>query len=273
MEAVLTIGDFARATHLSVKMLRHYHDLGLLVPAEVDARSGYRRYETDQIQTAQLIRRFRDLDMPLDDIGAVLSTTDLHVRNELITAHLTRLEQGLARTERAVASLRALLAESTPPSIELRRLPATPAAAISETVELGDLGPWLRGGFGELDAAIAAQHASATGPPAGTFATDLFTDGRGSATIFVPCADLLRPIGRVHPTVIPASDLAVIVHAGDHTDIDLTYGALATYVSERALAADGPIRETYLVGDDTSADQAARRTEIGWPIFHPGTAG
>jgi effector-binding domain-containing protein len=65
----------------------------------------------------------------------------------------------------------------------------------------------------------------------------------------------------------------VIVHAGDHTDIDLTYGALATYVSERALAADGPIRETYVVGDDTSADQAARRTEIGWPIFHPGTAG
>jgi DNA-binding transcriptional MerR regulator len=72
MPAALTIGDFSRATHLSVKTLRHYHRVGLLTPADVDAGTGYRRYTTDQIPTAQVIRRFRDLDMPLDQIHAVL---------------------------------------------------------------------------------------------------------------------------------------------------------------------------------------------------------
>ena len=61
MSSFLAIGDFSRATHLSVKTLRHYHRLGLLVPAEVDPDSSYRRYSTEQIPTAQVIRRFRDV--------------------------------------------------------------------------------------------------------------------------------------------------------------------------------------------------------------------
>ena len=95
MPSSLAIGDFARATHLSVKTLRHYHRLGLLVPAEVDPDSSYRRYSTEQIPTAQVIRRFRDLDMPLEQIGAVLQAPDVDTRNELIAAHLARLEHGL----------------------------------------------------------------------------------------------------------------------------------------------------------------------------------
>ena len=39
----------------------HYHRVGLLAPADVDADTGYRRYTTDQIPAAQVIRRFRDL--------------------------------------------------------------------------------------------------------------------------------------------------------------------------------------------------------------------
>ena len=35
MTSTLPIGDFSRATHLSVKMLRHYHELGLLEPVYV----------------------------------------------------------------------------------------------------------------------------------------------------------------------------------------------------------------------------------------------
>ncbi|MEA2618791.1 MAG: hypothetical protein QOE72_4574 [Chloroflexota bacterium] len=84
MTSTLTIGDFSRATHLGVKTLRHYHDIGLLEPVDVDADTGYRRYATEQIVTAQIIRRFRDLDMPLDDIHAVLDATDVETRNRVI---------------------------------------------------------------------------------------------------------------------------------------------------------------------------------------------
>jgi DNA-binding transcriptional MerR regulator len=42
MNSNLSIGDFSRATHLSAKMLRHYYEIGLLKPVDVDVNSGYR---------------------------------------------------------------------------------------------------------------------------------------------------------------------------------------------------------------------------------------
>ena len=134
MQSSLAIGDFARATHMSVKTLRHYHRVGLLEPADVDPRTGYRYYATDQIPTAQVIRRFRQLDMPLDDIHAVLAAPDVQARNELIAAHLDRLEQGLARTQSAVTSLRDLLqppSSAVPADIGHRSVEAAAAAAVS----------------------------------------------------------------------------------------------------------------------------------------------
>jgi DNA-binding transcriptional MerR regulator len=55
--ALLAIGDFSRATHMSVKTLRHYHQIGLLEPVEVDRCTGSRRDSTDQVSMVQAIRR------------------------------------------------------------------------------------------------------------------------------------------------------------------------------------------------------------------------
>ena len=76
MSSSLAIGDFSRATHLNIKTLRHYHRIGLLEPADVDPGTGHRRYTTDQIATAQVIRRFRSLDMPLEEIQSVIAAPD-----------------------------------------------------------------------------------------------------------------------------------------------------------------------------------------------------
>jgi DNA-binding transcriptional MerR regulator len=269
----LAIGDFSRATHLSVKTLRHYHRLGLLVPAEVDRDSSYRRYSTEQIPTAQVIRRFRDVDMPLEQIGAVLDAPDVDARNALIADHLARLQEGLAQTQEAVASLRGLL--QGPPSalpIEHHSEPALLTAAISETVSLEDLGPWFQGALGELIATLAAQGVASTGPPGAVVADDFFTTERGAVTVFVPSAGSMRAIGRAEARMLPAVELATIVHAGSHADIDRSYGALAEYVSDRALGVDGPIRERYLVSRLDTADERAWRTEIAWPIFRTGPA-
>ena len=49
MDVLVTVGEFSRMSHLSVKALRHYHEIGLLEPADVDPVNGYRRYTTGQV--------------------------------------------------------------------------------------------------------------------------------------------------------------------------------------------------------------------------------
>jgi len=67
-----------------------------------------------------------------------------------------------------------------------------------------------------------------------------------------------------------APELAVVTHEGPDTGVDRAYGALAAYVTRHALAVAGPIREFYPVSRQHTADAAAWRTEIGWPIFETG---
>jgi effector-binding domain-containing protein len=113
---------------------------------------------------------------------------------------------------------------------------------------------------------LVTQSRRAIAPAGGVFSDEIFAKGRGAATIYIPCDGPIETIGRVRPYHAPEVDLATIVHAGSHRSIDLAYGALATHVARHDRAADGPLRERYLVGPLDTSDESAWRTEIGWPI-------
>jgi DNA-binding transcriptional MerR regulator len=94
---LFVIGRFARLVGLSVGALRHYDELDLLRPAWVDPTTGYRSYRRDQLETARLIVRLRDLEVPLETIRAFLGTDDPAERRRLLIDHRRRIE---ARTFR-----------------------------------------------------------------------------------------------------------------------------------------------------------------------------
>jgi DNA-binding transcriptional MerR regulator len=262
------VGDFSRATHLSVKTLRHYHQVGLLEPATVNPDTGYRYYSAGQIPTAQVIRRLRDLEMPVANVKAVLAAPDAAARNALIAAHLNRLEAELDQTRTAVESLRTLLQPPDgPAAIEHRSVPATAAAGIGAVVDRADLLAWLQGALGELRATVPAQGLHATGPTGGVFASELLQQDRGQATVFVPLAGPVHPIVRVTSVMIPAAELAIISHRGSLAGADLSYAKLGSYAITHEISIDGPLREYYLRGAEDTPDEAEWRTEIGWPIF------
>src|SRR5215475_9994666 len=214
MAVRLGIGDFSRMTHLSVKALRHYHDLGLLTPAEIDPASGYRFYEPSQVPAAQVIRRFRDLGMPLEEIRQMLQAPDAGARNQVIVAHMQRMESQLAATQAAVASLRSLLeGPPEPVAVEHRLVGAVRALAIRELVAGQDLDAWWDGAFGELNAAVAAGGPPA-GPRAALYPAEYFQLEAGEITAYIPVTGEVRPGGRAAMLDIPAAELAVAVHKG-----------------------------------------------------------
>jgi effector-binding domain-containing protein len=157
---------------------------------------------------------------------------DLVTRNAVIAAHLERLEAALEHTRSAARSLRDLLgrAEPLPTTIEHLAVPATAAAAIAATIAAGhDTIPWVLGAVGELRATLTAQDITVTGLAGGIYVDELFTEVRGEATLFLPCTGEIRAAGRVKSVIVPEAELATIVHAGPHTDLDRSYGALASW--------------------------------------------
>ena len=194
MPALLTIGEFSRASYLTVKTLRHYHDVRLLEPARVDSSSGYRYYRADQIATAQTIRRLRELEMPVEQVKGVLRAADAGERNALIAAHLERMEQHLERTTAAVASLRTLLQEPADAiAVEFRAVPPTPALSVSAVVSLDALVSWWTAAFEELTATLAANGLRAAGNSGALYAQGVFEQARGEVVVFVPVAERGAP--------------------------------------------------------------------------------
>jgi len=268
MRARVTIGEFSRSSHLSVKTLRHYHEVGLLEPSEVDPGNGYRYYAEDQIPVAQVIRRLRGLQMPVAEVKSVLAAPDPEVRNRLIVAHLDRLEADLARTRAAVAELRELLERPhAPRAVDHRTVPATAAIAIRGTIDREDLLAWWQGALGELHAILGAQGLQPAWPPGGIYASEIFQHGRGDATVFIPTDAAAHAVGRVERLVVPPAELAIMLHRGSLADGDLTYGQLGAHVMRHEISVEGPLREYYLVGFLQTDDPDQWKTEIGWPIF------
>lgn len=272
MTTRLSIGDFSRMTYLSVKALRHYHDVGVLEPAEIDPSSGYRYYAPSQVGVAQMIRRLRDLGMPLEDVRAIVRAPDAGSRDSALVAHLRRMEQLLEQTQQTVASLRSLLEQPREDvGVQRRHLAATRALVIRDEVRAEDAVAWWMDAFSVLHRALAGSGLSRGGADGALFPREFFEDEVGDVVAFVPVSDTpsegVLP-GRVTLGTVPASDVAVLVHEGPFGDLDRTYGALGTWVLERAAGAPGPIREYYL---PTGApdDLLAHVTEVCWPVTAP----
>lgn len=260
---MLTIGEFSRLTHLSVRTLRRYHEAGLLEPAVVDQRTGYRHYAVDQIPSAQVIHRLRQLDVPLSEIQNILLSPDPSTRAAIVREHVRRLEDELEHKRAAVVALRRLLSpQPAPIDVALRAVPPTTVAAVAGQVELAGVLSWYAGAAAELEASVVDP----AGAPGGMYDDALFQTGCGHVVVYLPTPRPPRT-GRVHPFTLPAAELAVATHHGSHDDIDVTYGELGTWVVHNALSVMGPVRETYLIGPRDTDDPTAWRTEIAWPVF------
>ena len=69
---MLKIGEFSKLSHLTIKALRFYEKEGLLIHASIDKWTGYRLYETYQLEDAAKIKSYRQLDLSIDEIKAIL---------------------------------------------------------------------------------------------------------------------------------------------------------------------------------------------------------
>ncbi len=269
--SLLLIGPFSRASSLSVKALRAYHEAGLLVPDVVDPQTGYRSYSVGQLTDAAVIRRLRDLDVPLAAVGQILAARDPDVTKKILAEHGAVLEQRLSDTQRAVDDLyAALAAPASHTPVHRRSEPARTVLEVRGTIRESDWQPFLESSLAAIDEAVRLSGAVVDGAVGACF-PPMLDDDEQELTAFVPlAAPVLLPDGARATGVVvgelPATDVAVAVHAGGYDTMAETYRNLGAWVATNAVAADLPVRESYLVGAEGSDDPTSWRTEILWPV-------
>lgn len=265
----MTIGAFSRASLLSIKALRAYHEAGILEPARVDPRTGYRAYHSSQLLDAAVVRRLRTLDLPLADVREVVAARDPEVTRLVLDRHRARMEAHLHDVVRIVGELQDGVEVPTAHTpVHVRDVPAVPTIARCGKVAEADLPAFLGDAYQALGKVVAQLGVTPAGP-AGALYPPVVTDPFDDVEAFVPLHQPVVPPSGSGVTVgeVPAARVAVLVHTGPYDTIGETYRALGAWVAHHATSADQRVREIYVVSFGDTEDPARFRTEVHWPVL------
>lgn len=246
---LIPIGQFSRMVRLSIKALRLYADRGLLLPAYVDAGTGYRYYQRGQARRAEVIRMLRAVDMSLDDIRAVLDAgTNGDVRDQL-EAHRRRLEERLATQQRLLVFLESLMAnEERIMPYEITVSPVKPqvVGGIRLRTSLKSIKSDVSSGFMKLMQGIGRFRCVPAGPPMLVYHDVIDELTEGDVEVCVPVQTPFDGDDQFRCHDLPGGEVAATVHHGPYEELSSAYRTLAEWMMRNGYEVEGATREIYL---------------------------
>jgi DNA-binding transcriptional MerR regulator len=265
-DELLSIGRFAQLTGLTAKALRHYDELGLLRPAQVDDFTGYRWYSPDQAHDAVAIRRLRGFELPLDEIAEVLGGGD-GVLRERLAVQRARLEGRAVVTDRMIVELDRLL-RGEDELVPTRRLdyrvqdmPELVLAAIHRRARLGELPiPELIGESGTW----AFAHDRVPGAPVAICPAG--DDGTVDLRVGWPVRGTVTPPAPIELVVCPDGRAVVHVFVGDFMALADEWRLLWETLEADGIRPRGEPREHYDTSPEEVNDPSEHVTRLVWPL-------
>jgi DNA-binding transcriptional MerR regulator len=272
---MLTIGDFARLGQVSPRMLRHYHELGLLRPERVDPTTGYRSYGVAQLVRLHRLLALRDLGFSLEQIRGLLDDNlSLEQLRGMLRLRQAQMEQTVAeeraRLRQVEAHLRAL-ERSTTMSIQDVVIKPTQPLRVAEAADTAPgFGPELGEIFGRLYPRIFA-HLDRNGARPGLCVAWYDEPAEDGSVVVHAGIDLdgqaVAGAEDVRVVDLPVIDVAAVMYRGSMTDVGPVYEALARWIEDSGYQVAGRSRELYY--EWHPEDPARSVTELQFPIGNP----
>ncbi|GIZ98688.1 MerR family transcriptional regulator [Tsukamurella sp. TY48] len=271
--ALMSIGRFSSLSRISVRMLRHYDTHGVLVPADVDATTGYRRYAAAQLADAAAIRRLRDVGFGVSAIGALLAVRGTPEYDAALAAQ--RIELAAAADE-ALGRLRLLdhlLSEkdtAMTDTVTIETVPAQTLAYLRGTV--ADYA--AEGTLWERFLPALAEQGIAAGPVGGCIEhDDEFREHDVDESVFVEVAAGTAAQAPIGILAAPQRRAVVATVTGPYQEaIPRAHDLIGAYVAEHGLtmtrAAGDPATHHFNVYLDDPCEVPAEqlRTRVYVPV-------
>lgn len=246
------IGEFSRLSRVSVRMLRHYDQLGLLTPSETDPFTGYRYYSAEQLPRLNRILALRDLGFSLEQIAGMLEedlSTDqllgmLKLKRAEVEEQMKAEQQKLQRLEVRIRQMSEVPGHGAYDVI-LRDIEPELAATYREVAADDDR---IQQMFDMLETYVAGfDGARADKPPFSIYYDDEYREKDVDAEVAVPLKYAIPENELIRVRHLPRlSNVACVVHVGEYSDIYQAYNALLAWIEANDYRMAGPIREVYL---------------------------
>lgn len=233
---LMTIGRFSALSRLSVRMLRHYDDHGVLVPVDIDPSSGYRRYAPSQLADAADIRSLRDVGFGVSAIGVLLAARGTPAWTDALRLQREALvEEQRAATARVSLITRLLDKGERTMSITIDRttVPAMTVVALRGTVRsyADEHRLWDR-----MLPLLAARSIVSVGPCGVIEHDEEYTERDVDLSVFLPVAPGTRVEAPLEILDLPERDCLVARVTGPYERIAEAHDLIGERIAAEDLA-------------------------------------
>ena len=246
------IGEFSKLSRVSVRMLRHYDQLGLLTPSQTDAFTNYRYYSAEQLPRLNRILALRDLGFSLEQISGMLDDDlspeqllgMLKFKKAEIEQQVQMEKSRLARLEARIRQMNDSARQGTYDVI-LREIEAELVATYREVAADDDR---IQQMFDMVEMHVAQfDQARADRPPFTIYYDDEYRERDIDAEVAVPLKYPIPENELVRVRETPRlAHMACVVHLGGYSTIYRAYNALLGWIESNYYQMVGPIREVYI---------------------------
>lgn len=262
---MLKIGEFSKLSHLTVKALRFYEKEGLLIPESIDEWTGYRFYETSQLEEATKIKAYRQLGLSIEEIKSIQKGADkkfvlaakaeiLKVQKEDIDVRLSIINHILEDEEMKHKVTVKEIPEAIVYYTEVR------VRAFSEMMQI----------IPELGAECVRLNPDIKCIEPGYEFCEYIDEEHKESDILIRYNEAVERFGKESDRIkfrkIPAVKLLSIFHKGHYDQIGEAYSFIMKYVEENGYKVSALARESYIDGIWNNESPDEWLTEIQLPI-------
>jgi DNA-binding transcriptional MerR regulator/effector-binding domain-containing protein len=275
---MFSIGEFARLGDVSIRTLRHYDEIGLLRPAQVDPVTGYRGYSAGQLGQLNRIIALKELGLSLSQARRLLDGITLDELRGMLTLRRAQLEQELEERKNQLlgveARLRYIGGEDAMPAddIVIKQVPAMGAVVLSgHAPAFGpqNIVPVVNQLREQYDRLRIRDRVREAGPFVLFYENDIGED----VTVFLALPVAESPGELPAPAqyrVLPAVEAAVAVRSGPAASIfPMVYQDLIRWIEEHDYQATFTGREVWVHEIDDVADRDQQVFEVQLPFTRP----
>ena len=262
---MLKIGEFSALSHTTVKALRFYEKEGLLLPASVDEWTGYRFYETSQLETAARIKSYRQLGLSIDEIKRIFSGEDAA---KILSARADVLRKLRQDTELQLSVIEFILEEKQMKyQVTVKEIPEM-TVYFAETVleKYADCMQWIPSVGAEC---LALNPGIQCAEPPYDFCE--YLDGEYRETdVKIRHSEAVTAFGKENEHIkfrtLPAAKVLSIYHKGAYDTIGKAYAFLMEYAEKNGYEIAGLARESYIDGIWNKESVSDWLTEVQLPV-------
>lgn len=262
---MLKIGEFSKLSHLTVKALRFYEKKGILMPAATDEWTGYRFYNSKQLDDAAKIRTYRRLGLSIKEIRQILSGSD---ERKILLQKYELLCDEKIEMENRLSEIKSILEGKEMKYRVCEKIIPEKTVYISETVldRYSDIMEWIPS-VGEECMRLNPGLECAEPP----YEFCEFSDCEyKESNIKVRHIEAVTKFGneseRIKFAVLPEAKVLSIFHKGPYVKIPEAYAFLIKYAENNGYKIAGPARECYIDGIWNKESEDDWLTELQLPI-------